>query len=99
EAFVLLPAGSVDGASQGMRGVAQGLDDLRMRRVALTALPELHVAGVLQRAPAGARDRLPLELREPHAADRARRAGQARVDDVAREAERLEQLRPAVGGE
>jgi hypothetical protein len=73
------------------------LDDGRRRRMVLAALPELDVARILE--PCGcsmpAQD-LPLQLGEPDTGDSCRRAGQAEIDDVPGEADRLEKLSAAI---
>ncbi len=65
----------------------------------LAALAPLDVAGILELLRACARERLPLELREPGAAQRGRRSGEARFDHLGREPQRIEELRAPVGGD
>jgi len=95
EAVVRLPTVLPDGEPQSMCRVYHGCVGL----VRLAALPELDVARVLQ--PRGGEPGLglALELVEPEAADRRRRAGEAEVDHLLRETEHVEHLRAAVGGD
>src|SRR5262249_59034796 len=78
-----------------MCGCLQCFHDGWVRRVRLAVFAELHVAGVLELAPAAA-ERLALQLGEPDAAERTRRARQAEIDDVARETDGFEDLPAAV---
>ena len=97
EPLVRVPASRPCRASERVRGV----DDVGVRRVRLSALAELDVAGILQPRPrrsGGARalDRLALEVGERRSADGPRRPRERRLDERPVETERVEDLRAAV---
>ena len=102
EAAVLLgAAAAVDGPAERMRGRdgLQRLGHLRRRRMRLAARPVLDVPRALELACCRAAcAQLALELGEADATERGRRACEAELGHLGREAERFEELRAAVRG-
>ena len=100
--LVVVPAGAVDRRAELVGGSPlQRGDDLRVRRMALAALAELHVPGVLElrRLRAGGlvpRANVALQLREPDRPDGRGRVREARAEHVVREPDRLEHFGAAV---
>src|SRR4051812_7742884 len=83
---------------QGVRGPLQRVDDRRGRRMRLATLAVLDVTGILElRRIHATEEGFTLELGEADATDLGRGSGQAEVDDVARQAQCLEELRPSIG--
>jgi hypothetical protein len=83
-------------AAESVRSFLQGVDDGWTRRMRLSALAELDVAGVVELRAAAPLEEFALELGEPDASDRAGRSGQAEVDHVLRQADGFEELRAPV---